>query len=225
MNRPGHPEGTLSYREAQGFIFTIACAPEMVSPSAWLPEIFGGGEPGFESKKEAGTILGGFMDLFNESLPAEGKEVHLPHGCAFTEDTMANLEPDSPVAEWCRGFITGHTWMMDCWSEFLPDEWDQDLAMTVIALSFFSSRQVAAAFVKESKKPDTPLEEVAELMREAMPSALADYSRMGQSLFEVVRDARTGEEDPLTPPQPGRNDPCICGSGRKYKKCCGGHVH
>ena len=22
-------------------------------------------------------------------------------------------------------------------------------------------------------------------------------------------------------PQPGRNDPCPCGSGRKYKQCCG----
>lgn len=22
-------------------------------------------------------------------------------------------------------------------------------------------------------------------------------------------------------PPPGRNDPCPCGSGRKYKKCCG----
>src|SRR5579883_2882004 len=21
--------------------------------------------------------------------------------------------------------------------------------------------------------------------------------------------------------KPGRNDPCLCGSGRKYKKCCG----
>ncbi|MDD2761053.1 SEC-C metal-binding domain-containing protein [Methylomonas lenta] len=22
----------------------------------------------------------------------------------------------------------------------------------------------------------------------------------------------------------GRNDPCSCGSGKKYKKCCGGSV-
>jgi len=22
-------------------------------------------------------------------------------------------------------------------------------------------------------------------------------------------------------PKPGRNDPCPCGSGKKYKKCCG----
>ena len=25
----------------------------------------------------------------------------------------------------------------------------------------------------------------------------------------------------IAPPKPGRNDPCPCGSGRKYKKCCG----
>jgi len=24
-----------------------------------------------------------------------------------------------------------------------------------------------------------------------------------------------------TAPKPGRNDPCSCGSGKKYKKCCG----
>lgn len=34
----------------------------------------------------------------------------------------------------------------------------------------------------------------------------------------------TPEIDPLTLdsifPAPGRNDPCHCGSGKKYKKCC-----
>jgi hypothetical protein len=30
------------------------------------------------------------------------------------------------------------------------------------------------------------------------------------------------EPEPAPPPQkPGRNDPCPCGSGKKYKKCCG----
>jgi len=24
-----------------------------------------------------------------------------------------------------------------------------------------------------------------------------------------------------SPVMPGRNDPCCCGSGKKYKKCCG----
>ena len=34
-----------------------------------------------------------------------------------------------------------------------------------------------------------------------------------------------GETDPKAPPRQatkvGRNDPCPCGSGKKYKKCCG----
>lgn len=29
-----------------------------------------------------------------------------------------------------------------------------------------------------------------------------------------------GEQDPA-PLKIGRNDPCLCGSGKKYKKCCG----
>ena len=27
-----------------------------------------------------------------------------------------------------------------------------------------------------------------------------------------------------TNPKTGRNDPCICGNGRKYKKCCGKNI-
>jgi preprotein translocase subunit SecA len=38
----------------------------------------------------------------------------------------------------------------------------------------------------------------------------------------------TDDDPPLPPPvepiksdaKPGRNDPCPCGSGRKYKQCC-----
>jgi uncharacterized protein YecA (UPF0149 family) len=37
---------------------------------------------------------------------------------------------------------------------------------------------------------------------------------------QVIRDADTVE--PLkAKTEPGRNDPCPCGSGKKYKKCCG----
>ncbi len=43
------------------------------------------------------------------------------------------------------------------------------------------------------------------------------------------KELPTEDEPPLPPPvepvhvdkTPGRNDPCPCGSGKKYKKCCG----
>jgi uncharacterized protein len=36
-----------------------------------------------------------------------------------------------------------------------------------------------------------------------------------ERLMQLVRDA-----DLKTRPKVGRNDPCPCGSGRKYKRCC-----
>jgi uncharacterized protein YecA (UPF0149 family) len=36
-------------------------------------------------------------------------------------------------------------------------------------------------------------------------------------IFHDYRRSRTVVKEK----QPGRNDPCPCGSGKKYKKCCG----
>jgi len=44
---------------------------------------------------------------------------------------------------------------------------------------------------------------------------LSELGNLGRAL----RGQRLGHERIL--PQVGRNDPCPCGSGRKYKKCCG----
>ena len=47
---------------------------------------------------------------------------------------------------------------------------------------------------------------------------------------ERYKKSLPGEDDPPLPPPvepikkekaaPGRNDPCPCGSGKKYKQCC-----
>jgi len=50
-----------------------------------------------------------------------------------------------------------------------------------------------------------------------------------ERLAATVRAEQAARADPQPAPQPapapsrppGRNDPCPCGSGRKYKKCCG----
>lgn len=42
--------------------------------------------------------------------------------------------------------------------------------------------------------------------------------RKGRWLFT---EGKMVKSKPLTVNKIGRNDPCICGSGQKYKKCCG----
>jgi len=41
--------------------------------------------------------------------------------------------------------------------------------------------------------------------------------------FQASSDEKAAVHDPIqsSHPKVGRNDPCPCGSGKKYKKCCG----
>ena len=41
------------------------------------------------------------------------------------------------------------------------------------------------------------------------------------SILKNIADAEKGAEQPSKAPRVGRNDPCPCGSGKKYKRCCG----
>jgi len=42
------------------------------------------------------------------------------------------------------------------------------------------------------------------------------------ALVKPRLDAERGKRQPaVAPPKPGRNEPCTCASGSKYKRCCG----
>jgi len=46
------------------------------------------------------------------------------------------------------------------------------------------------------------------------PGAASDIVSEAAAAVEKARPVRSG-------PKVGRNDPCPCGSGKKYKHCCG----
>lgn len=66
---------------------------------------------------------------------------------------------------------------------------------------------------------------------------MSKYNDPRGEQFHRREDAKKGyqkqlpgeDENPLPPPvepirsgeKPGRNEPCPCGSGKKYKQCCG----
>ena len=51
-------------------------------------------------------------------------------------------------------------------------------------------------------------------------------ARIGRSLHEALAEEYEEEaSEPVRADKIGRNDPCPCGSGKKYKKCCGATVH
>jgi uncharacterized protein YecA (UPF0149 family) len=61
------------------------------------------------------------------------------------------------------------------------------------------------------------------------PKDLAEVVENLPQAIGVLADAKfripwAGFEAPVRSDKVGRNEPCPCGSGRKYKKCCGAAV-
>jgi uncharacterized protein len=219
LSPEARPKNAKSFNELQGFLFAIASAPELVPPSEWLPLVLGGREPQFRKKDQAERILGSIMELYNEINEdvLEGK-VKLPEDCRFRDDLLSNLDEDAPVSQWSRGFAFGHTWLKESWDEFLPEEYEGDLGALFLTLAFFASRQVAEDCAADTADEGVSLVGLTRGSREGFHYAMSTYARLGRSIHLALM-----ENQPEEAKQVGRNDPCPCGSGRKYKKCCGGN--
>jgi uncharacterized protein len=223
LSTPGRPAGTMTYPQLAGFLFSVACAPEVIPPSEWLPIAFNDGDAGFETQREAEQIFEAVMALYNEcGRQGTGEGTVLPPGCEILAPPLRNMEADAPLSQWARGFVTGSSWLEELWEELTPDELDEELGGILLILSFFASPKLAEAYIKDAKMPVT-LERLAETVVETFPDATTGYARMGrifyQALLEVEESAP--EEKRSDRPKVGRNDSCPCGSGKKFKKCCG----
>ncbi len=228
---PERPEGTFSFHELQGFLFAVASSPESISPSEWLPMISNDESIGFRNEREAQTILNHVMALYNEVNTAVLERSRaLPSGIAFDDDIAANFKSDAPVSLWSRGFTAGYDWLVDVWEEHMLEEMDEECGAILMILSFFGSRQLAEAFYTEvgpdrRKGGESSFEEFAEAMRATFPDALASHAHLGRTFFEVISEHGPDKREPAKSVRIGRNEPCPCGSGKKYKQCCSGQLH
>jgi len=230
FNRPDRPEYALDMGELQGFLFAVCCAPVLVFPSEWIPVVFGDEEPGFQDAEEAERILNGLMKLYNHINYGilEGRP-ELPPDCALREDPMANLEPDAPIAAWCEGFGLGHTWLHEAW-EIVPEgEIGDGLGSCLTVLTFFRSRDMAEGYMEVFLTEEQELEEVAGSLCRLFPDAMVSYAAIGRALYEASYDpsmedgAPARSDEGLPPIEP--DEPCPCGSGRRFGACCGQHLH
>ena len=186
LNDPARPKGTLSYRELQGFLFAIVSAPEPIAPSEWMPEVFAEHEAGYRDEAEAQLVMGELMVLYNEINAGVVSEAPvLPADCAFRDDALANLEDDAPVSEWSRGFSQGHGWLEDTWDEYVPEEYDDEFATLLLALTFFSSRRLAEEYWTEMQSKES-LAGMTAAVRDVFPDAMIEYARLGRTISRSV---------------------------------------
>ena len=225
LDHPSRPTGALRYHELQGFLFTVVSAPELIPPSEWLPIIFAEDDAGYANVEEAKVILGQIMALYNTINAAVlDPPTLLPADCQLHDEVLANFEDDAPIAQWSHGFLRGHQWLEELWED-LPEEMAEELDATLMALGFFSSRQMAEDFHAEASTGEQSFAAMADAIHRVVPAAVAQYAHIGRSISGVVAEHDWDEPELTHHAKIARNEPCPCGSGKKYKKCCRTTVH
>jgi uncharacterized protein len=201
----------MNLEELDGFFAALIAGPEAVMPSTYLPEVFGSetSDTGaFENLDEANEILGLLMRHWNTIA-----------GTLFEDDVYVPLllEDENGVThgnDWARGFVRGMDMCNDGWAELLNDEEHGGCVIPMMAL-----------YHEHDEDPEMRPEPISPDKREEIIVHMAAGLVGAYRYFRAHREANAalGTAEPRrSTPKVGRNDPCPCGSGKKYKKCCGG---
>lgn len=206
-----------------GYLCGVLVQPRLVSFDEWLPPVFdlegrplpADADPAWRDR--LGSLAQKRHAALNRALAEDGWFDPVLHQDAEPADTAEARdlwreipEASRPLFSWVAGFQYACT----CFPE-LSSEADEAVveALDRVFRHLPPETEEDRAIV-EALDHDLPLAGVDEAV-EDLVLAVAD-------LWELTREARYKVEPVRRDvPKVGRNDPCPCGSGRKYKQCHG----
>ena len=192
---------TMRCDEVLGFMMALLSGPDALNPTNWLPEILGE-ESLFDAKER--TEIERLVMAMAADMRMKLNEKILPD-LWFYEDEAGN--PD--FYTWCNAYLYALDIVPTDWFEAVEQEEFEDLFYPIMALGgIYDDEENGEVILHLNEKELTQLES-------DLPHVLLDIYWYWQAIINKPQTVRREGE------KVGRNDPCPCGSGKKYKACCG----
>ena len=200
-------EDWMLLTQLDGYLAGILVSPDLVPPGGWLKHIWAGGDgaglPHFEKMDDFQHVIDLIMRHYNQFLTSLAQP-----GCYEPLFDIDTRNDDVLWELWVEGFVQA--------MDLAPEGWER------IAVS-------GDAGCKAALKGMAKLHAIANGEAQLSHGKVAQWTREAPDLIPIwveTLHAWRLENDPSRPSSPrhgkvGRNDPCPCGSGKKYKKCCG----
>jgi uncharacterized protein len=205
------PPGSMMLSELDGFLTGIAIGPELMRPSEWLPLIWGDAAPEFAGLDEANSILGSLMARYNEILRDIADDALAP--IFWTDRNGAIIAMD-----WAEGFLQAIMLRPDAWEPLFRSRQDGKLLFPILSLCCDENGDSLLGLPPEAEDRIVP--QAPELIPVCVIGIATYWRYKGPRQVSMSGNARSRRSEPSSATKVGRNDPCPCGSGKKFKRCC-----
>ena len=199
-----------------GFLTAIVSGPVMLSPSVWLPRVWGDSAkdaPKFKNVAQAERIISLIMRHFNgisNSLQNNPDAFEPVFDVRFV---LADKHEYVDGEMWAYGYICGIDLQVEYWEPFFNEPASGEVLRPIHLLG--------ADDVTDEEEALTETLVQREALSKQIPASAAWIYRFWQPYRRAVAERTIATTYQREHPKIGRNDPCPCGSGKKFKKCCG----
>jgi uncharacterized protein len=203
------PDDCMDISMLDGFLTALAVGPNLLLPNQWLPEVYGESEQEkvkWASPAQAEHMLGLILRHMNDII-WQLREAPDEYEPIVLEGEQEDGEVVSIIDEWCIGFMEGVHVDEAAWASLFESAEEQAFLLPIILYGTESGRKQLESRPELAARQEQLADSLADCVL-----AIQDYWLPQRRAAMTVR-----REQEKT----GRNDPCPCGSGRKFKKCCG----
>jgi uncharacterized protein len=206
------PEETMDIAMLDGFLTGIVISPNTLSPSRWLAAIWDEGEANpmaWKSADQMQHIIGLIMRMYNDRVHDLQEDIAEFEPLIYQSEQEGETVPI--LDEWCTGFISAIGLDPDGWAPLIDADSEHEGGGLLTPMLLYGTED-GWEQIKQNEGLAARHQDFADALGPCV-IGIRDYWLPYRKEASTYRR----ETDKV-----GRNDACPCGSGKKFKKCCGG---
>lgn len=194
-----------------GYLHALAIGPQTIMPKQWMPKVWGEDSammPPMDSLAQLYHIMGLVMRHYNSII--SGFERKPPFVVPYWDTYEYDIGEFENAQGWAYGFTEGVALNRAAWKPLFDtpqgQQWYRPIGL--LGDESFSANQDEL-----TQKPELR-QELAHQIEDSLVNIHAFWLPLRKAIDERETSQRLRTKV-------GRNEPCPCGSGKKFKKCCG----
>jgi len=215
------PAEAMETSMLDGYLAAVSSGPSLVMPDQmlrWVWDTESGEEsPKFKHNKQAKDVIGLILRHYQHVNDSLNDRIYEPRIMEREHEGLTIPIID----EWCMGYYIGIAADAAAWTPLLASQ--PNLFTTILLYGTsdgWENQKTEPLTAGEHEAAADALTETAQLIHAFWLERRCVALKRGEA--PAIMPSRTTLRNPR---KVGRNDPCPCGSGKKFKHCHGGPTH